>query len=152
RGSGSCRRILASRRAGWRHQPRRAEPRRASMADRTWRGQAVRSHRAVSHPNDNPHDRLLWRLEQEELRALSWGRVDGAMTQDEVEALADEEITDSVERTRVFDELVDWHLILDVGQDEALWRTRFAESVRLLARNRQLMPNRSWRAAPGLVN
>lgn len=106
----------------------------------------------MSHTDQNPHDRLLWRLEQEELRALSWGRVDGAITQDEVEALAAEEIADAGERARVFDDLVDWHLVLDVGQREAVYRTRFGESVRLLARNRQLTPNRSWRVAPVLVN
>jgi hypothetical protein len=99
-----------------------------------------------------PHDRLLWRLEQEELRALSWGRVDGMMSDAELEALAAEEIVDRAERRRVLDELIDWHLVLDVGQHEAHWRTRFGESVRLLARNRQLTPSRPWRAAPALVN
>ena len=99
-----------------------------------------------------PHDRLLWRLEQEELRALSWGRVDGVMSDAELEALAVEEIADPAERRRVLDELIDWHLVLDVGQQEAQWRTRFGESVRLLARNRQLTPTRAWRAAPTLVN
>src|SRR6516165_4501658 len=74
------------------------------------------------------------------------------MSDAELEALAAEEIADPAERRPVLDELVDWHLILDVGQREARWRTRFAESVRLLARNRQLTPNRPWRAAPTLVN
>jgi hypothetical protein len=106
----------------------------------------------VSQQVEPAQDRLLWRLEQEELRALSWGRVDGVLSDAELEALAAEEIGDPAERRRVLDELIDWHLVLDVGQQEAQWRTRFGESVRLLARNRQLTPTRPWRAAPTLVN
>ena len=99
-----------------------------------------------------PHDRVLWRLEQQELRALSWGQVDGAMTRPELEALADEEITDPSTRDQILDELIDWNLVFDVGGADERYRSRFAEGVRLLARNRQLLHGRDWRTGAQLVN
>src|SRR5262245_49794411 len=98
------------------------------------------------------HDELLSRLEQAELALLSWGRVDGALTEAEVNEIAEVVAGDRDVATRLVDDLVGWHLLLDVGQRDPLYRTRFAESVRLMARNRQLLPRRSWRAAPELVN
>src|SRR4051812_5771674 len=96
-------------------------------------------------------DELLSRLEQAELALLSWGRVDGALTAVEVHDIAGVVAGDSDAATTLIDDLVAWHLLLDVGQRDLLYRTRFAESVRLMARNRQLLHSRSWRAAPGLV-
>ena len=83
------------------------------------------------------HDRLLWQLEQQELRALSWGRIDGAMTRDEVETLAHSALTSHSDPISVLEDLIGWELLSDLGESDELYRTRFAESVRLLARNRR---------------
>lgn len=98
------------------------------------------------------HDQLLSRLEQAELALLSWGRVDGVLTEDEVRALAEEIAGNNRAGDDLVQDLVDQHLLLDVGERHVQYRTRFAESVRLLARNRQLLHGRPWRAAPELVN
>jgi hypothetical protein len=98
------------------------------------------------------HDELLSRLEQGELALLSWGRVDGTLTEREVHDVAAAVAGDPDSARMLLDDLLAWHLLLDVGQRDPLYRTRFAESVRLMARNRQLVPRRSWRAAPELVN
>lgn len=57
-----------------------------------------------------------------------------------------------VEPQTLLDDLLDWHLLLDLGGVPARYRTRFAESVRLIARVRQLLPGRDWRRSPELVN
>src|SRR4051812_23731115 len=98
------------------------------------------------------HDELLSRLEQAELALLSWGRVDGALTESEVHDVATVVGGDPNTAATLVDDLLAWHLLLDVGQRDPLYRTRFAESVRLIARNRQLLPRRAWSAAPELVN
>ena len=64
-----------------------------------------------------PHDRLLWRLEQEELRALSWGQVDGVMSDAELRRWRTGNRR-AAERGRILDELIDWHLVFDVGEEE----------------------------------
>lgn len=98
------------------------------------------------------HDELLSRLEQNELALLSWGRVDGALTESEVSEIATAVAADVDAATALVDDLVAVHLLLDVGERDPLYRTRFGESVRLMVRNRQLVPRRSWRTAPELVN
>ena len=98
------------------------------------------------------HDELLSRLEQSELALLSWGRVDGALAENEVKAAARAVAGSENRADDLVDDLIAWHLLLDVGKRDVLYRTRFAESVRLLVRNRQLTPSRSWKAAPELVN
>ena len=103
-------------------------------------------------PLSRAQDDLLLRLEQAELALLSWGRVDGALTESEVAEIARGVVADPEAASRLIDELSAVHLLLDVGERDPLYRTRFGESVRLMVRNRQLVPRRSWQAAPELVN
>ncbi len=98
------------------------------------------------------HDELLSRLEQAEMALLAWGRVDGTLTAEEVEIAAGEVAGAEENGDDLIEDLIDCHLLIDVGASEVAYRTRFAESVRLLARNRQLLFGRPWRTAPELVN
>ena len=101
------------------------------------------------------HDELLSRLERRELSWLSWGDVESLLTEDEciqtsTDVIAEQNL--ALEPQGLLDDLLDQHLLLDQGGVPALYRTRFAESVRLIARVRQLMPGRDWRRTPELVN
>ena len=98
------------------------------------------------------HDELLSRLEQAELALLAWGRVDGTLTEHEVRISAADVAGSDDEGDHLIADLADWQLLIDVGDREVLYRTRFAESVRLLARNRQLRHDQPWRTAAELVN
>jgi hypothetical protein len=98
------------------------------------------------------HDELLSQLERLELRWLSWGRVDGSFAETEVVDLATGIAGDSARGEQLVHDLLDANLLLDVGAAQPLLRTRFAESVRLFARNRQLLHSRDWRASAQLVN
>jgi DEAD/DEAH box helicase/Helicase conserved C-terminal domain len=94
-------------------------------------------------------------LESEEAKLLSWGVVDGGFSRDEIEELAhnylDEQGAD-VSVSDLFRELRDRRLLFELNiNGRRLYRTRMAESVRLLARLRQLFPNRRWQVAPTLV-
>ncbi|MBA3841947.1 MAG: DEAD/DEAH box helicase [Actinobacteria bacterium] len=106
-------------------------------------------------PITQTHEELLSRLEREELNWLSWGRVDGALSHAEVEAAADLVLRDSGDPSgsrELIDDLLDHHLLIDLGHEPPRYRTRFGESVRLFARLRQLTPARDYRQAPQLVN
>ena len=90
---------------------------------------------------------FLTKLEQIESRLLSWGMVDGSFSDDEVIDLADDflDAHDTWTELESGDELVDLleerRLLFQFQQaGETRWRTRMAESVRLLARLRQLFP------------
>jgi hypothetical protein len=98
------------------------------------------------------HDELLSRLEQSELALLAWGMVDGTLTDDEVRTSAADVAGSDDQGDQLITDLTDWHLLIDVGDRDVLYRTRFAESVRLLARNRQLLHGQPWRTAAELVN
>ena len=98
------------------------------------------------------HDELLSQLEQLELRWLSWGRVDGSLAETEVTDIAVRVTGDSARGEQLVHDLLDANLLLDVGSAQPLLRTRFAESVRLFTRNRQLLHSRDWRASAQLVN
>jgi hypothetical protein len=107
-------------------------------------------------PIARTHEEFLSRLERHELAWLSWGRVDGSLAYSEVAAAARAALDDYPSPLSVqdlIDDLLDHHLLLDLGDDLPRYRTRFAESVRLLARVRQLTPaRRDFRQAPQLVN
>src|SRR4051812_44181519 len=105
----------------------------------------------MSNPSER-HDAVLSRIEQAELAWLSWGRVDDALTGGEALSIAEELVGDSDEARRVIDDLLDLNLLVDLGETELRVRSRFAEGVRLFARNRQLLPNRKWTDAAQLVN
>ena len=116
---------------------------------------------------------ILNHLESEELAPLNWGLVDSGFDEDELLDLIDniaddvgdgrsaEDIRDSLARQALIT-----RVLLPMGP---VWRTRMAESVRLLVRMRQLFPpdrssqsnpgsvasgasSESWRTAPTLVS
>lgn len=104
---------------------------------------------------------FLTALEEREMRLLTWGYVDNAWTADEISDLADEfvlEHDDSgvISGTDLVTILKSKALLLvvDGGAGESL-RTRMAETVRLLARLRQLFPKHKdakWNNAATLVS
>lgn len=101
------------------------------------------------------HDQVLSRLEREELAWLSWGQVDASFSHDEIVAAARAAVAGvrtSCSAEDLVDDLIDHHLLVDLGGEPPRYRTRFAEGVRLMARLRQLTPSRSYRQAPELVN
>ena len=99
---------------------------------------------------------FLSSLERREASLLSWGVVDGGFAATEVEDLAREFLYQrSTERTprELVEELQKRRLLFSLRTGaEPVYRTRMAETIRLLARLRQLFPNRSWRIAPTLVS
>lgn len=107
-------------------------------------------------PMSQTHEEFLSRLERQELAWLSWGRVDGSLSQSEVEAAAKGALEDypgTLNMQDLIDDLLDHHLLIDIGETIPRFRTRFAESIRLLVRVRQLTPaRRDFRQAPELVN
>ena len=99
---------------------------------------------------NEPLDGLLSAIERQELRSLVWGHVDGSTPESDVLRLA-AEFSDAPQG--LVDELVRRALLLEVGWDREglLFRSRFAEATRLLARIRQISPWNSWDTAPQLV-
>src|SRR6266545_3952273 len=98
---------------------------------------------------------VLDQLERLESPLLTWGCVDGGFTEDEVIGVAEALGADDGEDT--LDELLaSRHMLqLRVGR-RVIYRTRSGETIRLLARLRQLFPKHSrdggWRHAPTLVS
>ena len=105
---------------------------------------------------------LLDELERREEPLLSWGVVDGGFSENEVLEIADawlarqgplgdpREVVDDLERAGL--------LFRDAGSSPPRWRTRSAETIRLLVRLRQLLQGTrgqrpaSWRTGPTLVS
>ena len=106
---------------------------------------------------------LLNALERAEARLLAWGVVDGAFAEDEVLDIADDVLAAAGDTRLAPEDLLDLaerHRLVfpfpaattsAAGAYGTVYRTRMAETVRLLARLRQLGPGRPWRAAPSLV-
>jgi hypothetical protein len=104
---------------------------------------------------DLPARQLLDRLEQEETRLLSWGVVEIGFSNEEVRDHA-RTVLDAAGSLAAPDDLRDLllerRLLFAFEREGAeVYRTRMAETVRLLARLRQLFPDRDWRLAPTLV-
>ena len=104
--------------------------------------------------------RILGVLADLELKTLTWGLVDGGFQEDELLDLLDDaadEFGDGRSADEIKQELETRVLITRIPASTGdLWRTRMAETVRLLARLRQLFPqnmaDQSWRTAPKLVS
>lgn len=107
--------------------------------------------------------KFLEQLEQEETGLLSWGLVNGSFTVEELDDKADAFLNEN-DPDGVFsydsDELIEYlenkGLIFNLPLvQERRYRTRMAESVRLLSRLRQLFPKHirdsNWQTAPTLV-
>jgi hypothetical protein len=103
---------------------------------------------------------FLTMIESRETRLLAWGYVEGGFTLDELTALGDEFVLDH-DRTGeatgddLVAELRSRALLLDVDDGTVVrYRSRMAETVRLLARLRQLFPRHQgagWAHARTLV-
>jgi hypothetical protein len=108
-------------------------------------------------------DSLLDRLEKKEYTALAWGFTEGAFTEAELESEAQavgggiltspSELWKALRNQRLLIELTDQK----TPDDKSLYRSRFAETIRLLFRLRQLFPARrpgelvDWMSAKTLV-
>ena len=99
-------------------------------------------------------------LEDKEFKLLSWGLVDGGFGDEEFLDLLDdiaEQLEDDRTAEEIRESLKGKALITEVRYStKRLWRTRMAETVRLLFRLRQLFPKhrdqQKWRSAPTLVS
>src|SRR6478672_8572767 len=108
---------------------------------------------------------LLSRLEDLELPLLAWGVVDGFLSEDDVTTAIDEQriaefATGSTEvpaAEEYLEVLVDRGLLFRQPTGDPRYRTRFAETLRLLRLLRQLWPPKDtnadswWRAYAPLV-
>jgi hypothetical protein len=109
-------------------------------------------------------DRLLSFIETHEARLLSWGFYDLTVSPADIQQLFNEHADQSLRDagtsvaaagwplTRVLDELEQANLLYRVSHSPLLYRTRFGEGVRLLARLRQLFRDNQWSTAPELVS
>lgn len=104
-------------------------------------------------------------LEEREARLLAWGIVDGVFSHNEIFEIIDPLIEDALERGMedflsagdVLDELLRrmWITEVPLSDGSIGYRSRMAETVRLLQRLRQLFPKHAgasgWQRAPSLV-
>ena len=108
-------------------------------------------------------DSFLTFLETRETRLLSWGFYDSTFSFEEIERLLQDEGTIELREAWAALAARGWTLDRLVGQMEqanllfrvsrtAMYRTRFAEGVRLLARLRQMFREPQWAVAPRLVS
>lgn len=100
---------------------------------------------------------LLDRLERSEATLLSWGFVDGGFQRDELLAAAEAAGIDDSEAADALEVLLSRSLLIQTRSGRRVqFRTRSAETIRLLARLRQLFPKHlahgGWRHAPTLVS
>lgn len=102
------------------------------------------------------HARLLDRLEALEDPLLCWGVVDGGFSEGELRAYIAQELMQSGSLDDV-DDVIDAMseqalLVQDLTVSPARWRTRNGETMRLLARLRQIMLGGSWQTGANLVS
>src|SRR5262245_44628107 len=103
-------------------------------------------------------------LEQQEARLLSWGFYNISFRISEIEVLLEEEAPSSLLEAWqklqddgwtiavLVDEMESSNLLYRVAPGEDIYRTRFAEGVRLLARLRQMFKPQDWSTGPKLVS
>lgn len=103
-------------------------------------------------------------LEQRETRLLSWGFYDVSFDPAEVDFMvqqeADPDLASYWESLKedgwtiesLLDDMEHGGLLYRVSTDEDVYRTRFAEGVRLLARLRQMFKPQDWSTGPSLVS
>jgi hypothetical protein len=102
---------------------------------------------------------FLSRIERREAELLTWGAVDAGFTRGELESIALDTADDVTElaalgRAAAVDSLLDRGLLVRYrAGDKNLFRSRMAETVRLMARLRQWLRYHEdeWRRAPRLV-
>lgn len=96
------------------------------------------------------HLDLLDAIERQELLSLIWGYVDGSMSRDEAIKLCHSLVEDTDELEDCLEELIEQRLVFELKGERI--RSRFAETVRLISRMRQLFPGKPWQGAPRLVS
>lgn len=92
---------------------------------------------------------LLDSIEAQEMRSLEWGYTGGGLSREEACAL----FSEPARAEEILEDLIEAKLVYEHSGygGSLLYRSRFAEMMRLLESNRQLFPNRPWQGAPGLV-
>jgi ATP-dependent helicase Lhr and Lhr-like helicase len=101
--------------------------------------------------SQNQLGQFLSELETLETRLLYWGVVDGSFTRGEIiEAGARTLSGSDLEPEELLEEMISQRLLFEVV-DGTRYRTRMAETMRLMVRLRQLFPGRPWQAAATLV-
>lgn len=100
---------------------------------------------------------FLNELEEQEAKYLSWGYVEGSFTDEELDRLATQFIknhkVEDLTAKELVNELYEGRMISPLpGINGDEWRTRMAETVRLLFRLRQWFPSKKWEHAPTLVS
>lgn len=97
---------------------------------------------------------LLDLVERAELRSLAWGYVDGSLSQEEIVQMARTQHQSggggsaAVDWADLIEDLIDAQMLLE---RQGRLRSRFAETVRLIVRSRQIFRPGQWRSAPRLV-
>jgi superfamily II DNA or RNA helicase len=95
---------------------------------------------------------FLSQLETQETRLLSWGVVDGSFTRDEIIDTATQFLSVSdIDPEDLLEDMIEHRLLFEV-EGGRRYRTRMAETVRLLVRLRQMFPGRPWQSSPTLVS
>lgn len=92
---------------------------------------------------------LLDAIERREMLSLTWGYVDGSLSRAEVMGLLPDE-DGGLDVEALLEELIERCLVIETRQRRL--RSRFAETIRLLTRSRQLFEGRPWQGAPRLVS
>ncbi|MGN7099680.1 protein DpdJ [Brevundimonas diminuta] len=100
---------------------------------------------------DKRYDALLDAIEDLERRSLAVGDVDGSADFDTLTVIAEPFFGDDAEDA--VETLVEAALLhrVSTARGAERFRSRFAETMRLLVRTRQMFPGEAWRGAPPLV-
>ncbi|WP_144553396.1 protein DpdJ [Bacillus sp. X1(2014)] len=95
-------------------------------------------------------------IEDREAKLLSWGYVDGGFSEEEIFEMAEEWLEKHDQYfspNELVDDLWEKRMILDIqANNRVLIRTRMAETVRLLARLKQIFSAEKWKESPTLVS
>ena len=94
---------------------------------------------------------VLSRIEQIELRNLTWGAVDGSFSRDQLMSILTDLSEHGQDVSELFDELLGRQLIMKMGGVPPRYRSRFAETIRLLLRLRQMFVGQDWRDGRRLI-
>jgi len=93
--------------------------------------------------------RALTRIELQEAALLSWGAIDAQFTRAEILSLISDGLPATLSAEDVLDEMLGQVLVVQTPEDR--FRTRMAETMRLLTTLRQSFANRRWWEGPPLV-
>ncbi|MFC1482245.1 protein DpdJ [Myxococcota bacterium] len=100
-------------------------------------------------------DELLFAIEDLEYRNLVWGDVDGSISERRILELIEtsaKELGASDDPEDLLEDLLEEHAVFELPGEPPRYRSRFAETTRLLVRLRQLFPNQDWKSGLPLVS